>query len=415
MDRSGALPIGESERGAPPAVEPPPGHPRFPLIDGLRAIAALSVLLYHVALFARPGNQTIAELLLELSAGVPIFFVISGFLLYRPFIAHLGGGAPAPRVHVYAWRRALRIIPAYWLILAALLLAPGIAPFDGALSIWDLAVLHYAPLPGNEVCAVNVNQCGLAQTWSLSVEVIFYALLPLAAIATTLIARRGGRHWLGVILLALALLGAGSVLAGHLSEGGGVTVMNGTPAGFFLWFATGMGLAAVSVAPSGRRRTAIQTWIGAHAAWLWALGAMLLALTALGIPPSPLPISPLERTIGHVNAGLVGLLLMLPVVFGARADRSLGRLLASRPIAWLGLVSYGIFLWHFVIALKLGSLGEGLSFLPLLAITLTATIALAAISYYAVERPALRLKYRGPNVPETVPQPYPSRPYEQYH
>lgn len=83
----------------------------FPLFDGLRAIAALSVLAVHI-----PGRQDLPEaierLVAHMNIGVTIFFLISGFLLYRPFIAHRIGGASAPAVRDYAKRRALRIYPA---------------------------------------------------------------------------------------------------------------------------------------------------------------------------------------------------------------------------------------------------------------------------------------------------------------
>ena len=67
----------------------------------------------------------------------------------------------------------------------------------------------------------------------------------------------------------------------------------------------------------------------------------------------------------------------------------------DRPlVAWLGLISYGIFLWHYVFAIEFGSPGEGLGWTPLLLVTLAGTIPIAAASYYLLERPVLRLKYR---------------------
>jgi len=87
----------ESEHGdpVPDAVAPPPHHPRFPLIDGMRAIAVLSVVLFHTT-FGTRELAIVGPLLAHMNIGVAIFFLISGFLLYRPFIAHRGGGAAAP-------------------------------------------------------------------------------------------------------------------------------------------------------------------------------------------------------------------------------------------------------------------------------------------------------------------------------
>ena len=116
----------ESEHSdpVPDAVAPPPHHPRFPLIDGMRAIAVLSVVLVHTTVGAR-DLAIVGPLLAHLNIGVTIFFLISGFLLYRPFIAHRGGGAAAPPVVQYAKRRLLRIYPAYWLVLTVLVIVPG--------------------------------------------------------------------------------------------------------------------------------------------------------------------------------------------------------------------------------------------------------------------------------------------------
>ncbi len=81
----------------PDAVAAPPRHPRFPLIDGMRAIAVLSVLAVHSAGFGQAlGPSLGSRLLAHLNIGVAIFFLISGFLLYRPFIAHRTGGAAPP-------------------------------------------------------------------------------------------------------------------------------------------------------------------------------------------------------------------------------------------------------------------------------------------------------------------------------
>ena len=76
----------------PDAVAPPPGNRRFPLLDGMRAVAVLCVLLVHVAVFSFVDFEFAREILFHLNIGVTIFFLISGFVLYRPFIAHRAGG-----------------------------------------------------------------------------------------------------------------------------------------------------------------------------------------------------------------------------------------------------------------------------------------------------------------------------------
>lgn len=98
---------------------------RFPLFDSLRAIAALTVLIFHLPWFFQlSAENPLRPYLGGLNVGIPVFFLISGFLLYRPFARARYAGDKAPVTLPYAERRALRIIPAYWvaLILTVLLL-----------------------------------------------------------------------------------------------------------------------------------------------------------------------------------------------------------------------------------------------------------------------------------------------------
>jgi len=146
----------------PDAVAPPPGNPRFPLFDSLRAIAALSVLVYHVGLLAQIDfSSGYGRLLADLNVGVTIFFLISGFLLYRPYVAARHGGSPAPRLADYARRRALRILPAYWLALTVLAITPGLGEVFGPdwfvyYGLQQTNPLVYDPAP----CLAHVG-CGI--------------------------------------------------------------------------------------------------------------------------------------------------------------------------------------------------------------------------------------------------------------
>lgn len=102
---------------------------RFPCFDGLRALAALSIVVVHVSAYSgADGLSGFRDLLQRMDAGVAIFFVLSGFLLYRPFVAaHLHGRAQ-PATRPYLWRRFLRIYPAYLVVLTVVVYvfgAPG--------------------------------------------------------------------------------------------------------------------------------------------------------------------------------------------------------------------------------------------------------------------------------------------------
>jgi peptidoglycan/LPS O-acetylase OafA/YrhL len=158
------------------------------------------------------GPSLVGRLLADLNLGVTIFFVISGFLLYRPFIAHRAGGAAAPRVLDYVKRRVLRIYPAYWVILTILAIAPGITVIvDG--HWWPMyALLHTLPVYQGRRCVDLPQTCGLAQTWSLVVEVTFYAVLPVFAFGMAWLTRRlGVSGWMRAQLITLAVLSCLSV------------------------------------------------------------------------------------------------------------------------------------------------------------------------------------------------------------
>ena len=127
--RAGPRICATSAGSIPDAMSAPDG--RHPPIDGLRAFAAIAVLLTHVSIYSGlvAAGGDAARYAQRLEVGVAIFFVISGFVLYRPFLQARLDARELPRVGRYAGRRALRIVPAYWLALtvaAVVLSLPGV-------------------------------------------------------------------------------------------------------------------------------------------------------------------------------------------------------------------------------------------------------------------------------------------------
>ena len=149
---------------------------RFPLMDSLRAIAALSVFVYHLAFVLGWFDEGLAgRYLRELNLGVSIFFVLSGFLLYRPFVAARVEGEPSPALVPYAIRRVARIVPAYWValtIIAIWLPVSGVFTAEGI-------VTYYGFLQAYDPDTITG---GIGQAWTLTVEVSFYILLPILAL-----------------------------------------------------------------------------------------------------------------------------------------------------------------------------------------------------------------------------------------
>ena len=242
----------EPSAAAPsPAFEAPPGNPRFPLFDGLRGIAVLAVMLLHSSELSGRVGLGVGGRLGEAAGGlgVIVFFVISGFLLYRPFAAARATGRHRSPLHVYARRRALRILPAYWIVLTILATFPAVAGvFTG--HWWR----YYGFL---QAYFGRSTSSGIPVAWTLCVEVTFYIALPVWAATVargTFSSRRSFAISELIPLAGLALVGLVIQILGarHTVP----TVLGSTLPGASLWFAIGMAIAVLSVvdhaAPLGR-------------------------------------------------------------------------------------------------------------------------------------------------------------------
>ena len=374
------------------------GRPRhFPCFDGLRAFAAVSVVVIHVSFVSGFTNRsTYGIYTARLEIGVSVFFLISGFLLYRPFAAAHLAGAPSPDLGRFWMRRLLRIVPAYWL---ALTITTYVMHVNQTRSGWASAVILYGF--GQIYFPTEVFK-GISQAWSLCTEMSFYLFLP--ALAAGVVARwRSTANQLVRELAAVAVLIATSFVFriwalhqhGHLAG----TMPNWLPANLDL-FALGMFLAVTSawLAETGRRP-----------AWLWspflptlswaAAGAAFWGVSQLGIPPVPLyQISPDLNLVRQTLYGLFAFFLLLPAVYGPQERGAIRRVLQNRVVAALGVVSYGVYLWHQAwIQMFLNWSHDRLFAIPfwdLFSAALALATATAAASYLLFERPILRLKNR---------------------
>lgn len=379
------------------AVSPPTSaQPRrvFPGINGIRAIGALFVLMTHVGFHSGASlNSTFNGVLSRLDVGVAIFFVISGFLLFRPHAVAWLRGAPRPGTPRYLWHRVLRIMPALWL---AVLAAAVVFRLQDA-SLGDY--LRHATLI--QIYSSGSEAQGLTQMWSLATEVAFYLVLPLLAWGLTRgrPGRRGVKRRL-TLLGSTTLIGAGWMALSALDPGVHALWLPG----YIGWFGLGMALALWQAARS--LGVLERTWVDEllqhpWSVWGLALGLYLVLVSPVAGPYSLAQATPAEAATKSFAYGVFALLIVFPAAAGASTatDPSVVRRLGGRSWTFLGDISYGIFCYHLIV---LGVLEKMMGytiftggFFTLLLPTLAGTIAVATASYYLVERPIMRRGRRG--------------------
>src|SRR5690242_16454345 len=211
---------------------------RYPLVDGLRAVAAIGVLLTHSAISSGlvTTGATGFRYAQRLEVGVTIFFVISGFVLYRPFLLLR---SEMPRTGSYAWRRALRIIPAYWIALTVSAIVLG------RHEVWSRPWVFYG---FGQIYSQHTLPQGLIQAWTLDIEVSFYVFLPLWAWLLRRATPRQEAYALVALALASLAWKAAFVWSGSPSKVVITPWINSLPA-YLDQFALGMGLAVLSLKP----------------------------------------------------------------------------------------------------------------------------------------------------------------------
>ncbi|MGK8485262.1 acyltransferase family protein [Nocardia asiatica] len=369
---------------AAPATERVRPRAFVPALEGMRGMAALGVLLTHVAFqTGASGTPVIGRIWGRFDMAVAVFFALSGFLLWRPHAAAARGLDSAPSVGYYLRHRAARILPAYWVVVCAVLVLLPSAAGTAGLRVWvsNLALLQvFVPLTLTD---------GLTQMWSLSVEVAFYLVLPLLAFA--LVRLRGPAARLRVpVLLAVAVVSLGWNLV-PVPTPDAIHADNWLP-GYLPWFAAGMLLAELA-----EHSVRLSRWwkIGANQPLMWTVAttAFLLAATDLAGPAGLTRAEPWQYVVKMALGAVIGFALLAPLVLRDPAARG-HRWLESPVAATLGRWSYGIFIWHLavlsIVFPVFGILPFQGDFGYVLVLTTAITLPVAAASYALVEEPVRR-------------------------
>jgi peptidoglycan/LPS O-acetylase OafA/YrhL len=374
---------------------------RVPALDGVRAVAVVAVLAFHGGLPGASGGFL----------GVDAFFVLSGYLITALLLAEWTRNDGRIDLAAFWGRRARRLLPALLVVVTAVAIGARslLPPEEVRLLRGDgLAALLYVAnwrmiLRGGDYFAQTAAPSPLEHTWSLGIEEQFYLVWPLvlcavlwsrrpgaslrprlwvlvticlagaaastAALAATYAVGDPGRAYYGTdtrgaaILVGAALAALVAVRDQRCREAGGVAAPPSTPA---RWGRTVLGgLAAVAVA--GLAWAATHVSGGDRGLYGGGMAAVALAVAVV---------------VAHV--------VLVPSGWSARA-------LSVRPLPALGLISYGVYLWHWPVFIAANADRTGLEGLPLFAARCGVTLALAALSYALVERPVqLGVRMRRP-------------------
>jgi peptidoglycan/LPS O-acetylase OafA/YrhL len=326
---------------APGGLEQVSGPDRVASLTGIRAVAAILVVGTHAAYTTGKYVQGYFGLLCaRMEIGVPIFFVLSGLLLFRPWVKSLATDAPPPSVCRYTWHRVRRVMPAYTVtvLLAYLVYQFRVAgPNPGHTFIGLFRNLTLTQIYTGNYLASYLHQ-GLTQMWSLAVEAAFYVVLPLLAYLLLVVVCR--RRWRPVPLLAalvpLALITPAWLTLVHVTT----SPVNGArvwlPA-YLVWFLAGMALAVL-------QEMGVRCY--AFAAIPLAVISYLIASTPIAGAPTTSPQGLVEALVKSGFYGAIATLMVAPLVLGNHGWYA--TLLATRPMVWLGEISYEIFLIHLV-------------------------------------------------------------------
>ncbi|WP_198542217.1 acyltransferase family protein [Mycolicibacterium peregrinum] len=356
----------------------------IPALDGIRAIAVALVLAGHGGVPGVAGGFI----------GVDVFFVLSGFLITSLLLDEF---RRTERIDLKGFwiRRAKRLLPAMVLMTLAVVIARPLFPSEAVTSLREDAVGAFFWMANWVFVAADTDYFSqgatpspLQHTWSLAVEEQYYLLWPLLVLAAALLVRRRSTGAVRVVVFVLAVLGvvgsavAAILLSGDAGELNRVYFGTDTRAQALLIGAAAAALlvrdwSALTV--SGTLiRTRWRRWVA------WTLPVIGIAVLALAAHLATGSADEFHHGLLIVVA-LGAVLVVAPVALDQ--DGYVARALAWFPLVTLGVISYGVYLWHWPIFLILNGERTGLSGWSLLALRCAVTIAVSWVSWWAIEQP----------------------------
>ena len=335
---------------------------RAPGLDGLRGLAVLLVVGSHTAESVLPLGGIV---------GVTTFFVLSGFLITRILLTEVASTGRI-RWRAFVLRRVRRLVPAYAVVLV-------VTPLLLLLARDPSLAQHWRPLvfAGTHTAdfarAVGVDMGVLAHTWSLSVEEQFYLVWPPLVILLVAIARRRRAVAVGAFV--------GLLVAALLWRGVANVTMPYDWVAYSLDTSVYALLLGCAVAVAERARAGESFGPRTAGAVGWCAVLLLVLGSVVTLLPWGAGVPGLPRWI-ETGAAVLAAAAILPIVRGAVLP------LRAQALRWFGTISYGLYLWHFVLLSVRLDAHETQG--PVRAVIAVLAIGIAAVSWYALERPILR-------------------------
>ena len=367
-------------------------------LDGIRALAIAAVLLYHGGVSWAGGGFL----------GVETFFVLSGFLITSLLVTEWRRHSTIA-LRAFWCRRARRLLPALFCLVAVIgiyyattavdRMVPGLRD-DGLATLLYVGNWHQIAV-GSNYFATNGPISPLQHTWSLAIEEQFYLVWPLVVLGILWLARRRAGSERGgplVVLLVASVIGiCASAADAALRLNGGKSldrVYYGTDtraASLLVGASLAIAFAILDLPRRAGDRDPLATGNNDSSRWsqryieipgLLAVASVLAMMHFAG-----------SNSLWLYPWGLLGLDLAVAVIIAAVVlfpHSATGRTFALRPLRAIGIISYGIYLWHFPLFLWLDTSATGLSGTPLFMFRVAATLVISLISFFLIEQPVRR-------------------------
>ncbi|BBY45911.1 acyltransferase family protein [Mycolicibacterium celeriflavum] len=358
----------------------------IPALDGIRAVAVALVLADHGGIPGVSGGFL----------GVDVFFVLSGFLITSLLLdEHARTGRI--RLRDFWIRRARRLLPALLVTVLAVVAFRDLFAPESVATLRDDAVASFFWVANWAFVAQRTDYFSqgappspLQHTWSLGVEEQYYLLWPLLLIVVAVLFCRRDRVQLRWVVFALATVGA-------IASATAAIVFTSEASLNRIYFGTDTRAQALLVGAAAAALL-VRDWTTVTMAgpvirtrWLRWVGRIL---SVVGVAVLAFAVHTATGSVGDFRAGLlIVVALAAGLVIGAVAmdqDGPAARVLAWRPLVWLGAISYGVYLWHWPIFLVVNGERTGWSGWSLFALRCAATLGVAALSWWLLEQPIRR-------------------------